>query len=159
MAAAVIGLGVAAVLVVHRRRPELLAPVLVGTALALVLSVTLLPTHPSAGSSGAQWQPIPTQGGLGTALRHLADGSLDAAVQVLVLLGAVYALLGAALATARPGQARWLLVAPTLAVAVELVQYRWLGRVGSLDDVLVATAAAAVGWRVVTSLARTRARH
>lgn len=155
-AVVVVVLGLATLWAVSRRRPDRVPWLLVVTSLALVLVTTLVPTHPSAGSSGAQWQPVPTQGGLGTALRHLVAGDVDSAVQVAVLLAVVYVPLGAALAVARPGRPRWLLLPTVLAVAVELAQYRWLGRVAALDDVLVATGAAVAGWAAVTLVRRRR---
>lgn len=154
-AAVVVTIGVVALLVVGRRRRDLVPWGVLATSLALVLVTTLLPTHPSAGSSGAQWELVPTQGGVGTALRHLAAGKFDAAVQVVVLLAAVYLPLGAALAVARSRRPRWLLLPLVVSIVVEVVQYRWLGRVGTLDDVLVAMSAAVVGWVLATRLGST----
>lgn len=140
--------------VVGRRRRDLLPVVAVISSLALVLATTLLPTHPSAGSNGAQWQPVPGHGGGGTAFTHLLAGDLDRAVQVVVLLVVVYLPLGASLAWARPGRPAWLVLPLTASIVVELSQYQWLDRVAALDDVMITTGSAVVGWVVVTILHR-----
>lgn len=140
--------------VVGRRRRDLLPVVAVISSLCLVLATTLLPTHPSAGSNGSQWQPVPGHGGGGTALTHLVAGDLDRSVQVVVLLVVVYVPLGAALAWARPGRPAWLLLLVAVSIVVELSQYQWLDRVASLDDVVITTGSAMVGWLGVTVLRR-----
>lgn len=148
----VVGAVVAAVVAARpcdRRRD-----VAVVVTLALVLVTTLLPTHPATGGTGRQWQPVLGHGGGGTALTHLLAGDLDRAVQVVGLLVVVYLPLGAALAWARPGRPAWLVLSLTVSIVVELSQYQWLDRVAALDDVVITTGSAVVGWVVVTILHR-----
>ncbi len=153
-AVVVLALGVVGVLLVRRHRPDRVPDVAVAANLALVLVTTLLQTHPRVGSIGQQWQPVLGHGGGGTALTHLVAGDLDRAVQVVVLLVVVYVPLGAALATARPNRPAWLLLPLVVSVGVELAQYQWLDRVASLDDVVITTGSAVVGWVLVTWLQR-----
>lgn len=149
-AVVVLALGVLGVRVVRGRRPDRMPDVVVAASLALVLVTTLLQTHPRVGSIGQQWQPVLGHGGGGTALRHLVAGDFDRAVQVVALLLVVYVPLGAALALARPGRPAWLLLPLAVSLCVELVQYHWLDRVAALDDVVITTGSAVVGWVLLT---------
>lgn len=139
---------------VGRTRRDRLPDVAAVVTLAVVLVTTLLRTHPEVGSVGRQWQPVLGHGGGGTALTHLLAGDLDRAVQVVALLVVVYVPFGAALAWARPGRPAWLALPLVVSVVVELSQYQWLDRVASLDDVVITTGSAVVGWLVVTALRR-----
>lgn len=153
-AVVVLALGGLAVPLVRGRRPERVPDVVLAASLALALVTTLLQTHPRLGSVGQQWQPVLGHGGGGTALRHLAAGDFDRAVQVVVQMVVVYVPLGAALGWARPGRREWLLLPVVVSVGVELAQYQWLDRVAAVDDVVIATGSAVVGWVVVTWLRR-----
>ncbi|MBY5161275.1 VanZ family protein [Nitriliruptoria bacterium AS10] len=123
-------------------------------SVAVVLAATALPHGwPPALASDGDLVLRPGGGGLQD-LPVLWDDPRSLAALLLVLNVVLYVPVGAFARLALPDHgARALLIPLVLSVAVEAWQFVGLGRVGSLDDVLLNLAGATVGWfaaRLVT---------
>lgn len=167
--AVVLAVAAAAAVVVARRGPSTtsvrrLSLILLGAAVALVLSGTALPSTAQLLPGEGDLALAVGRGGLGRAVEAVRAGGSE----LVLLLGniALYALLGGAAllalrvrgwsATAAVGVA--VLVSAALSVLVEAWQYAALGRVAATDDVLLNTLGALLGATLTLALVAAHAR-
>lgn len=155
----VVGLTAAGGLLAFRRASDTtsrwttLARILTIGAVAATLAATALPRRWAIETDG-DLVLRPGRGGLGN-WRVLFDEPNSLASIELVGNVALYAAIGF---TAALGWSRRrplvLLFGLLLSIAIEWIQFAWLGRVAALDDVVLNAAGLAAGWLIAVVLAR-----